>query len=206
MSNHILALASLALVALVTSAVPGPNIFLVMRLAMARGRGPALAAALGTTAGCIVWCAAAALGLAALLTAAPWLYKILRVAGGLYLLWFAFQLWTSRPQAPDAAASEPGAVHGAFWRALIVCLTNPKSVLFFGSIFAAYMGPDTPLWMHLSAVAIVVGECAAFYAAVAWLFSARRAAAAYARAQRPLDRAAAAVMAVFGLGLFWVFD
>jgi len=112
MNHHVLSLASLAVVSLVTAAVPGPSIFLVMRLAMRRGRGPAMMAALGTTAGCMVWCAAAALGLAAVLAAAPWLYKVLRVAGGLYLLWFAIQLWRSQPE-PEAETGDTLAA-GAF--------------------------------------------------------------------------------------------
>jgi RhtB (resistance to homoserine/threonine) family protein len=206
MTNPLFSLASLALVSLVTVAVPGPSIFLVMRLAMRRGRGPAMMAALGTFAGCVLWCAAAALGLAAVLVAAPWLYTLLRIAGGLYLVWFAVQLWRAPQEAQDGEAAQPAATGGAFWRALIVCLTNPKSVLFFGSIFAAYMGPDSPLWVHGAAVAIVCATCIAWYAAVAWFFSTRRAAASYARAQKPLDRVAGALMGAFGLSLLWVFD
>ena len=204
MTSPLLSLASLAVVSLVTAAVPGPSIFLVMRTAMRRGRGPVMMAALGTLGGCVVWCAAAALGLAALLAAAPWLYKVLRVAGGLYLVWFAIQLWRAPKEALDPT-TQPQA-GGAFWRAFVVCLTNPKSVLFFASIFAAYMGPDSPLWVHGAAVAIVCAICLAFNAAVAWFFSTARAADAYGRAQKPLDRVAGALMGAFGLSLLWVFD
>lgn len=206
MSSPLLSLASLAVVSLVTAAVPGPSIFLVMRLAMRRGRAPAMMAALGTFAGCILWCAAAALGLAAVLAAAPWLYKLLRVAGGLYLLWFAVQLWRAPQEGEEAADGPAAGAHGSFWRALVVCLTNPKSVLFFGSIFAAYMGPDTPLWVHGAAVAIVCTTCIGWYAAVAWFFSTSRAATSYARAQKPLDRVAGGLMGAFGASLLWVFD
>jgi threonine/homoserine/homoserine lactone efflux protein len=41
---------------------------------------------------------------------------------------------------------------------------------------------------------------------VAWLFSTSRAAGAYARAQKPLDRAAGALMGAFGLSLLWIFE
>jgi threonine/homoserine/homoserine lactone efflux protein len=129
---------------------------------------------------------------------------VLRVAGGLYLLWFAIQLWRSQPE-PEAEVGDTLAA-GSFWRALVVCLTNPKSVLFFGSIFAAYMGPDSPLWVHGAAIAIVVTTCIGCYATVAWLFSTPRAAGAYARAQRPLDRTAGGLMGAFGVGLLWIFE
>jgi threonine efflux protein len=207
LSPHLLSLASLLAVSIATCVVPGPNNFMLMRFGMRHGRGLALAAGFGTTLSCIVWCAAAALGLAAVLAAAPWLYKALRLGGGLYLLWFALMLWRTPPQAEPAES--PQARPGwwpAFWQGFAVNMTNPKSVLFFASIFSAYVGPDTPLWEHAAAVAICIATCLGWQVAMAWLFSTRRAAGAYARAQRPLDRTAGALMAGFGLSLLWVFD
>lgn len=205
MGAHLLSLASLFLVTVATCAIPGPNNFMLMRLGMRRGRSVAMAAGLGTTLSCIVWCALAALGLAALLAAAPWLYKFLRIGGGLYLLWFAFAIWRTQPHAADAApeTAPSGGFWPAFWQGFAVNMTNPKSVLYFASIFSAYVGPNTPGWMHVAAVILVVATCQLWQTAMAWLFSARRAAAAYARAQRPLDRAAAVLMGGFGLGLLF---
>jgi threonine/homoserine/homoserine lactone efflux protein len=202
MSGHIVSLASLFLLALATSVIPGPSNFLTMRVAMRRGRGPALATALGTTLGCVIWCGAAVVGLGALLAAAPWLYKILRVGGGLYLIWFAIALWRAKPE-PEAAEPPPGAARAAFWQGLAICLTNPKSVLFFASVFSAYVGPDSPAWVHGAAVIIVTLTCLVWQTGLALAFSALRAAQAYARAQKPLDRGAAALMGAFGASLLW---
>lgn len=204
MNAHVLGLTSLFAVTLATSVIPGPSNFLTMRLGMRRGRAPAMAAALGTTAGCVLWCAAAALGLAAVLAAAPWLYQALRIAGGLYLIWFAWALWRSRPEPPPTEAP-PAALGQAFWQGLAICLTNPKSVLFFASIFSAYVGPDSPMWVHGAAVVIVCVTCLVWQIGLAWLASAAAAAQAYARAQRPLDRGAAVLMGAFGASLLWTF-
>lgn len=202
MTDHILSLAALFGLALATSIIPGPSNFLTMRVAMRRGRGPALATALGTTLGCVIWCGAAVVGLGALLAAAPWLYKILRVGGGLYLIWFAIALWRAKPE-PEAAEPPPGAARAAFWQGLAICLTNPKSVLFFASVFSAYVGPETPAWVHWAAVLVVTATCLLWQAGLALAFSALRAAQAYARAQKPLDRGAAGLMGAFGLSLLW---
>ena len=206
MSAYLLSLASLFAVSLATAAVPGPNNFMLMRLGMRRGRAAAMAAGLGTVLGVAVWCAAAALGLAAVLAAAPWLYKTLRIGGGLYLLWFAFALWSSKAETPSEDAEPARGVAGAFWQGFAVCLTNPKSVLFFASIFSAYVGPASPAWVHGAAVAVVMVTCLGWQTGMAWLFSARRAAAAYGRAQRPLDRLAALLMAAFGVSLIFAFE
>lgn len=202
MLAHLISLASLFVVSLATCLVPGPNNFMLMRLGMRRGRAAALAGGVGTTLSCMVWCAAAALGLAAVLAAAPWLYKALRIGGGLYLLWFAWSLARSEPVSPESSGAAPDRSWGGdVWQGFVINMTNPKSVLFFASIFSAYVGPDTPLWMHVAAVAIVCLVCFGWQVAMAYLFSARQAVAAYGRAQRPLDLIAALLMGGFGVSL-----
>lgn len=204
MAAHLLSLASLFVVSLATCLVPGPNNFMLMRLGMRRGRNAALAAGVGTTLSCVVWCAAAALGLAAVLATAPWLYKALRIGGGLYLLWFAWALWRAPPAAAEETASVAVGRGGYVWQGFAINMTNPKSVLFFASIFSAYVGPDTPLWVHAAAVVVVCATCFGWQVAMAWLFSTRGASSAYARAQRPLDLAAALLMGAFGVSLIWL--
>jgi len=205
MNAHLLSLGSLFVVCLATCVVPGPNNFMLMRLGMRRGRAAAVWAGVGTTLSCVVWCAGALVGLAAVLAAAPWLYKALRIGGGLYLVYFAFMLWRSKAEAPQLDGEAPQMRPlVAVWQGFAINMTNPKSVLFFASIFSAYVGPDTPLWMHAAAVAIVCATCLGWQLAMAWLFSVRQAAAAYGRAQRPLDRGAAVLMGAFGASLIWL--
>lgn len=202
MTAYALSLASLFAVALATSIIPGPTNFLLMRISMRQGRWPGVAAALGTTVGCVIWCAAALVGLAALFAAAPWLYGAMRIGGGLYLLWCAYALWTAKP-APHAETAPADAGRQAFLAGLAVNMTNPKSVLFFASIFSAYVGPATPMWVQGAAVAVVTFVCLTWCAGLAWVFSTERAVAAYARQQVLMDRVAAVLMAAFGLGLLW---
>ncbi|MGZ6038983.1 MAG: LysE family translocator, partial [Phenylobacterium sp.] len=191
MTAHLLSLLSLMVVSFATCVVPGPNNFMLMRFGMRHGRWIADASGFGTTLSCIVWCGLAALGLSAVLAAAPWLETLVRVGGGLYLLWFAWRLWRSPPvQPPEAEGERRGAelsFWAAFWQGFAVNMTNPKSVLYFASIFSAYVGPREPLWVQAGAVAICIVTCQIWQTAMSWLFSTRRAVAAYARAQRPLD-------------------
>ncbi|MBS0331868.1 MAG: LysE family translocator [Proteobacteria bacterium] len=208
MTAHLLSLLSLALVSLATCAVPGPNNLMLMRFGMRHGRRIAEASGFGTTLGCVAWCAMAALGLSALLAAAPWLEMLLRIGGGLYLFWFAWSLWRSPPLAPLAEGEEAGPTltfWGAFWQGFAVNMTTPKSLLYFASIFSAYVGPRTPSWVEAAAVAVCIFTCQGWQTAMSWLFSTRRAVAAYARAQRPLDRISGAFLGAFGVKLLWVF-
>ena len=100
----------------------------------------------------------AALGLAALLNAGPWLYLVLRTGGGLYLIWFAVAIWRAKADGAPVEAAQPAGI-AELLAGLRVNMTNPKSVLFFASIFSAYVGPDTPGWVHWAAVADVTLVC-----------------------------------------------
>jgi threonine/homoserine/homoserine lactone efflux protein len=78
-----LAAATLVIVA------PGPDTLLVTRNVFRRGRRGGLVTAAGTVTGLALWSVAAALGLSALLAASRVGYDVVRVAGGLYLIWLA---------------------------------------------------------------------------------------------------------------------
>ena len=65
------------------------------------------------------------------------------------------------------------------------------------------MGPETPAWVHWAAILVVTATCLLWQTGLALAFSALRAAQAYARAQKPLDRGAAGLMGAFGLSLLW---
>src|SRR5438477_12923525 len=65
---------------------PGPDTLLVLRNTVQRGRRAGFATAAGTVTGLLVWWAAAALGLAALLRASRVGFTVVRLLGAAYLI------------------------------------------------------------------------------------------------------------------------
>jgi threonine/homoserine/homoserine lactone efflux protein len=80
-------------------------------------------------------------------------------------------------------------------------LANPISVIFFSSIFAAILPIDVPVAVRGAAVLIIALDALLWYAALAWVFSARPARHRYQRARRWIDRAAGTLMVGFGVRL-----
>ena len=189
------AIAGLWTVAVVT---PGPNALLVTRLAVVRGRGAGLAAVTGIALGTLAWSLSGFFGVHALFLFAPLLYHALMLAGAAWLLWVGFRLirGSFQPLPPHHATAVP-----AFRAGLLTCLSNPKSMLLVGSLFAAVMPHGAPLPVGLAAVAEMVAISLAWYGAVVLLLTMPRAAAVYARAGRWLDRAAGAIFIGFGLAV-----
>src|SRR5688572_11346509 len=75
--------------------VPGFNVVLLAQLAGGQSRAAAFAAVGGMTTATLAWATLAVMGIGAVFSAQPMLRQGAQVAGGLYLLYLAFNLWRS---------------------------------------------------------------------------------------------------------------
>src|SRR5499426_4473631 len=93
MTANLLTLATIALVHMLAVMSPGPSFLITARTAIARSRADGIKVALGLGAGTIVWSTAALLGLHFLFRQFHWLFIGMKVAGAMYLLWIACQIF-----------------------------------------------------------------------------------------------------------------
>lgn len=187
-------------------ATPGPNALVISRIAAGeRGHGVRWAVA-GVMLGAFVWCSCAILGVHVLFEAFPGMRLGLQVVGGLYLVWSGWKLWRAPVPAaamdvPAASGAAPMPGRVAFRQGLLTNLTNPKSALFFGSIFAAAFPAEPTPALQAGAVLVVVANAGVWYGLLAWLFSRAGVRQAYGRARRMVNRVAAALFGLMGGGL-----
>lgn len=87
---------------LIVYVVPGPDMILLLETGVQRGRGQALAVAVGLAIARAAHVTLAALGLAALFKTHPWAFEVARTVGGCYLVWLGVKLWRAGPAAYDA--------------------------------------------------------------------------------------------------------
>jgi threonine efflux protein len=179
---------------------PGANVLLVSQLAASdRGRS-AVFAALGVTLGALMWATFAVLGVHAVFGAFPGLRLGLQILGGVYLLYVATRLWRSRgPELGEPAP--PVSKSTAFRLGFLTNITNPKSALFFGSVFAASFPAAPSLALQVSAVAMIVINALCWHTLLAYLFSRPQVRATYARTRTRANRIASVAMGLLGLGL-----
>jgi threonine efflux protein len=204
-TTYAFALVGIGAVQLLAAMSPGPAFLVVTRISVGESRRAALAAALGVTTATLIWAVAATLGMHVLLAEAAWLYDVLKLIGGGYLVWLAVQAWQHADKPLAVAAN--GLAGMSAWQAwrlgFSTNLANPKVIVFFGSIFVTLFTPETPSWVRGAALVIVAANEIGWYAVVALLFSSRAAQAGYRRAKRWIDRVTGAVLMVFGLRLIF---
>lgn len=197
-------LLTFAAVDLLAVVSPGPNFVVVSHAAIQHGRMAAVAVVAGLTIANLVWCLAVLFGMAALFEVAPWLYDGIRFIGGAYLVYFGAQLWRHKamdqtPTRPLQSRSGRPVVKG-----VLTGLTNPKSVIYFGSVFTLFMAPGSPGWVQITAVAIVLINAAIWYGAIAMLLSRQGMRRMYDKVGRITNRVAGGFLIVFGFRLLFV--
>ena len=126
--------------ALALNITPGADMMFCLGQGLKSGPRPAIAASLGVAAGGMVHVALAGLGVAAVVTAQPALFDIIRWVGVAYLLYLA---WGAI--MPPGGAQPPGQAVGAsraFRTGLMVSLTNPKVILFVLAFVPQFIRPE----------------------------------------------------------------
>lgn len=190
---------------LVATASPGPSNMAIMGTAMKKGRGAALALAAGVVSGSMAWALLAGCGILTVLATFAQLLIVLKIGGGLYLLWLAFKAGKSalrRTEASDFHASDERIAYGRLFRqGILMHIGNPKAILTWVAIMSFALKPDG----GASTLPIIICGCAAICVAVfggyALLFSTAVMSAFYRRIRRGLDALLACCFALAGLTL-----
>jgi homoserine/homoserine lactone efflux protein len=118
--------------------LPGPNIALITANSVAHGTRYGLLTVAGTSSAMVVHLAITAIGLTGLLTALGEWFEWIRLAGAAYLVYLGLMIWQS-PTVENGGPMPKARAGRVYTRALLVCLTNPGVLLFYGAFFPQFM-------------------------------------------------------------------
>lgn len=138
-SLHFLAVAS-----------PGPDFVMVTRNALSYGRKTGLLTGVGVTLGIVVHVSYCLLGLAVILVHSVPLFMMIKILGGLYLIYVGIRACLTPINHVDYVGVDASAVYLSDRQALkqgFLCnLLNPKATLFLLGLFTLVIDPTTPWW------------------------------------------------------------
>ena len=202
MTSELLTLSSIGLIQLLAVISPGPSFLITARTAVAQSRMDGFKVALGLGAGTVIWSSAALLGLSAVFHAVPALFIAMKIAGAMFLLWIAYQIFR-HAAAPLEIEGDADPRGNPFIKGFLTQIANPKVAVFFGSIFIAMLPAQVPLWMVLALIFIVSFNEVWWYTAVALFFGAGPVRRFYLRAKVWIDRVTGLFLGGLGLRLLW---
>lgn len=180
---------------------PGPDLILLTRTALARGRAAGWWTALGISTGLCVHASVAIGGMAYLIARGGWLATGLRWAAAAYLVWLGYQLCRHAFIAFYSGVKYDGPRVGegegamTYWRRGLLCnILNPKVALYFAVVVAPFLAGDRPPWWPGVLWVILVGEGLVLWGLWVWLLQFKPIRSRY-------DMAAKWIDAIFGIGL-----
>ncbi|CFB69908.1 threonine export protein RhtC [Yersinia enterocolitica] len=196
---------TVALVHLVALMSPGPDFFFVSQTAASRSRREAMMGVTGISLGIVVWAGVALMGLNLILQKMAWLHQIIMVGGGLYLCWMGWQLLKSARSKRDTSEPEVQVALPArgrtFLRGFLTNLSNPKAVIYFGSVFSLFVGDNVTAGARWGLFVLIVAETFVWFSIVACVFALPVMRRGYQRLSKWIDGLAGVLFAGFGIHL-----
>ncbi|MFE7608655.1 LysE family translocator [Streptomyces celluloflavus] len=153
---------------LLLAITPGPDTFLIIRYSLSGARY-GIAAAVGSGIGSLLWAATVALGLGAVLERSASVFVVVKVIGGLYLLYlgvtgFIRRSGASESDSPPSVTPTLPSTRAALHAGLFSCVLNPKVGLFFLAVVPQFLPDGTAGFGSIMVLGLIDGVVA-----IAWL-------------------------------------
>lgn len=181
---------------------PGPNFFVLTQQSLNKGHKAGIATGLGIALGDFIYAFAGLFGLATVLAWAGWLFGLIKLLGGIYLIYLGIKMMRTKKTEPEILKDD-SLYHftKCFRLGLLTDLANPKTILFFTGIFTAAIHPETPNWVLVCMLAGIVSTSILWRIALSYLFSRNRLRHFYGKFRCWFEFAFGAMLLVFGLRL-----
>lgn len=202
-SNHITFLISVATVYTMLAISPGPNFLVITQAAASRSRAQALSIALGVSTASVIWASLAAMGLGIILSQFLWLQRVLQILGGCYLFYTGLRILFNARSPLNTVTKVIMELNNwqAYQAGLTTNLANPKTLMFFTSVFAGLFSEDLTVNVRLGSVLIVAAISIAWNVLMVTVFSINSSRLLYARKKVWIDTVVGVLILYFSVKL-----
>lgn len=120
--------------------IPGPTVTLIVANSLTHGSRAGLLNVAGTQLGLGLMMGLLVVGLSTIIATMGWWFDWLRLLGAVYLVWIGVKLLRASG-ALDEARRAPRPRGGFLLQGMLVALSNPKMLLFFGAFIPQFVDP-----------------------------------------------------------------
>ncbi|EGR1751392.1 LysE family translocator [Vibrio parahaemolyticus] len=141
------------------SITPGMCMTLALTLGMSVGYRRTLWMMIGELAGVALVSISAVLGIATVMLNYPWLFTVLKFAGGAYLLYLGIEMWRSRGKLAinlENSTSQPKGNWNLVLQGFITAIANPKGWAFMISLLPPFIDQSKALAPQLMVLVSII--------------------------------------------------
>jgi len=199
--NYLPELISVSIIAIFMVVSPGADFVMITRNSMFHGRKSGLYSSVGIGLAIWVHVAYSIAGLAIIISNSIVLFSIIKYLGAAYLIYIGYKTFTAKDahetqkniQAPKL--SEFSALKLGF----ITNVLNPKTTLFFLSIFTQIVNPTTPIWVQLIYGLIISLAHIVWFSMVSMFFSHQSLVKKFNVHKKKIEKVVGSVLIGFGI-------
>jgi RhtB (resistance to homoserine/threonine) family protein len=196
--NDLLAVATIAVFMVIS---PGADFAMITRNSLLSSRTSGLFSAFGVS--CAIWIHLfySIAGLVLIISQSPILFSFIKFIGAGYLIYIGYKTFNRRQlvdSVPDDNSIQMSKL-AAFKNGFITNALNPKTSLFFFSIFTQVVDPHTPVMIQIVYGAIISFAHLAWFSLVACFFSHPILQSGYSKHQILFSRIVGSALIIFGL-------
>ncbi|MCW8329511.1 homoserine/homoserine lactone efflux protein [Photobacterium sp. SDRW27] len=140
--------------AVVFSLAPGSGTVNSISNGMVYGWRKSLASILGLQAGLAFHIVLVGVGLGTIVAQSATAFTLIKWVGVIYLLWLGVQKWRERASLDVTATADNVSAWHLFRQAVLVNLTNPKTIVFLVALFPQFLNPAEPQLLQLTVLGI----------------------------------------------------
>lgn len=148
--------------AIVFSLAPGSGTVNSISNGLSYGTRRSLAAIAGLQIGLAIHIALVGAGIGALVAQSALAFSVIKWVGAVYLVWLGIQKWRDRSSMYTAESSQMLSAGTLMRKAVLINLTNPKSIVFLVALFPQFIDPSqdqlTQL-LVLGVTTVVIDSC-----------------------------------------------
>ena len=184
---------------------PGPSFMVTSRIAISRSRRDGLFSAFGMGLGGLAFAVASLLGLSGLLLSVPAAYWVLKILGGIYLIYLGISAWlnSSKPMIDSGVVDSVGRSSplNSFLISLSTQLSNPKALIIYTGVFATFLPVQPSISFGVSVCAVVFAIETGWYTFVVMVLSNSKPRKLYLQYKSIIDRVSGSILGALGLKL-----
>lgn len=181
--------------------LPGPVVTLVIANGLRHGTRAALINIAGAQVGLAIVIGVVAVGLTSLMATMGYWFDWVRFAGAAYLVWLGVKLIRSPSMLEATDVPPPPPRGGFFLQGLLVLLSNPKVLVFFGAFIPQFLDMSQPQFPQIVVLGLTFMVTVAMSDAAYAMLAGRARSILSARRARMLSRASGGFMIGGGIWL-----
>jgi threonine/homoserine/homoserine lactone efflux protein len=167
-------LIAFALTAFVVIVIPGPSVLFAVGRALADGRRVALLSVVGNSLGVYAQVFAVAFGIGSLAEQSVAAFTVIKLAGGVYLVYLGLRTWRRRSAIAALATQPTDRSHRrSMLEGFVVGGTNPKTIIFLAAILPQFTRHSGDLPLQILVLGLIFSGIAVLSDSV-WVLAAGR--------------------------------